>query len=139
MNRKRPVKWVMKRPAISVDEKCKLHLVIPVFRQYKFNHIPITSFNRLTGIISKEDVWKLLFDQYSDKTRNENFDLSKILVSEIMSKSPVRVYENQAIELAVEILLQGNFHALPVINQEEEVVGMITAADLLKAYYQESS
>jgi acetoin utilization protein AcuB len=53
-------------------------------------------------------------------------------ISETMTMSPVAISHHQTIEDTAEMLLVNRIPGLPVINQTEEVVGMITRSDLLR-------
>jgi len=88
----------------------------------------------LVGILSKGDLYRQtlrLSMHTSGKSYSKNI-LRSTTVADIMTKEPVRVFQNQQIELAGEILLQGKFHAIPVMN-EDKIVGILTAKDILAA------
>ncbi|MFT4534507.1 MAG: acetoin utilization protein AcuB [Saprospiraceae bacterium] len=58
--------------------------------------------------------------------------------SEIMTPSPVVVTTEHSIEYAIELLLQGDFHALPV-EEEGRLLGIITSKDVLEFIVDEKS
>ncbi len=49
-----------------------------------------------------------------------------------MTKNPVVVDIDQSVEFTIEILLQGEFHAIPVISKDQ-LVGIINAKDILES------
>lgn len=51
---------------------------------------------------------------------------------EIMSRPAVRVGPNTSVREATALLLQHGFAALPVVNSDEQVVGIFTEADALR-------
>ncbi|MFD2417088.1 CBS domain-containing protein [Amycolatopsis pigmentata] len=51
---------------------------------------------------------------------------------EIMSRPAVRVGPNSTVREATALLLQHGFAALPVVNSDEQVVGIFTEADALR-------
>ncbi len=53
-----------------------------------------------------------------------------------MTENPISVQPLDDIDYSVEVLLQQKFHILPVVNDNNEPVGVLTALDLLKGLYQ---
>ncbi len=53
------------------------------------------------------------------------------IVSDIMTKNPEKVHEKQCIDEVACILTKKEINALPVLNKEDELVGIITLGDLL--------
>jgi CBS domain-containing protein len=56
-----------------------------------------------------------------------------MIVSEMMTAKPVTILQDQPLRRAIEIMEDGNFHHLPVINMENQLVGIITERDCLAA------
>lgn len=63
-----------------------------------------------------------------------------MLVSDYMSRSPVTVQSEDNYNLAFEIMEQKNLHHLPVVDKENQVVGIVTKRDLQLAarYFKEA-
>ena len=49
----------------------------------------------------------------------------------MMQSNVVSVKNNATINQAIDILMDRNFHSLPVVNDHGQLVGMITTNDLL--------
>ena len=49
-----------------------------------------------------------------------------------MTTSVTTVHEDDNVGKAVDLLLENMFHALPVINHEDQLVGIVTTFDLIK-------
>lgn len=63
-------------------------------------------------------------------TQKEMASLNK-RVHQIMSHKPVTVYEKDSIAIALEKFREYNVSCLPVLNHEEQVVGVLTWRNLL--------
>ena len=63
-------------------------------------------------------------------TQKEMASLNK-RVHQIMSHKPVTVYEKDSIGIALEKFREYNVSCLPVLNHEEQVVGVLTWRNLL--------
>jgi acetoin utilization protein AcuB len=63
-----------------------------------------------------------------------------MLVSDYMCKTPITVRSEDNYDSAFEIMEQKNMHHLPVVNQDNHVVGIVTRRDLQLAarYFKEA-
>lgn len=51
-----------------------------------------------------------------------------------MTRRPVTVNGSTSIETAMQLLLDKNISCLPVVNTADEIIGVVTWKDMLKAY-----
>jgi CBS domain-containing protein len=84
----------------------------------------------LTGIISERD--------YARKVILKNRSSHDTLVSEIMTSPPVTVAPTDTIHHCMELMTQGRFRHLPVV-ESGRVVGMLSIGDLVKAVMEEQT
>lgn len=135
----RKVAQYMINQPISILESSNLAEVIKQFDQQSVSHLLVkNSTGGLTGIISKNDILDKLRSlvnissglSYSDKVVNST------LAKDVMTKDIITLNKTDNVDYAIELLLQKEFHCLPVM-EKEELVGVITLFDLLKGYYQE--
>ena len=80
---------------------------------------PTASFAQQATLIALGEDWTF-FKGLAEPTPDE------------VTKEPTTVNSNQNVKDAAEILADGNFHALPVVDDEGNLVGMVTSADLIK-------
>ena len=69
---------------------------------------------------------------------------TKIKISDFMARSLVTVTPEEPIENAVGVMLQGGFSGLPVINEQGDLVGIISEHDCIRsmlacAYHEETA
>jgi CBS domain-containing protein len=80
------------------------------------NHIPVVDdHNHVIGIVSDRDLLRKRGARVAD----------------VMSKRVLTVTRSTTASEAAAIMIAERIHALPVIGAEEQLVGMITAADFL--------
>ncbi len=123
---------------ISVDYSCPLEDALEIFQKNTLEHLPVLDAGRLVGIISQKDLFQMLLN-LTKKTPGKRFNevyFRTEKVSKIMTTDLITLYPDDAREYAVELLLQGRFHSLPVIDSEGFLKGMVKASDLLKGYYE---
>ncbi|MEM2131317.1 MAG: CBS domain-containing protein [Candidatus Woesearchaeota archaeon] len=88
--------------------------------------------NKTIGIVSEGDIIKKVF------YRNKN--PKKVKLSEIMSKSLHTIKKDASIGNASEMMKKYNISKLPVVDENNNIIGYLTKADLLEKlneiYYQ---
>ena len=57
--------------------------------------------------------------------------VQKLYVKDIMTANPVTVGPEDSVVYAARILFERNFNGLPVVNEQKEVVGILTEIDLI--------
>ncbi len=88
--------------------------------QYRISGVPITRGTKLVGIITNRDI---VFETDYDRP-----------VSEVMTKSPlVTSKEGTTLEEALEILKKHKIEKLPLVDDEDNLKGLITIKDIEKA------
>lgn len=134
---KRPItiKSLMTKNPISVTIDAKLTEVIKLIQENQFDHLPILDHDgKLKGIITKSDLYSKalsLSRSTSGKTFSEKL-LYVTTAADIMTANPVFISSDQSIDYAIELLLQDEFHALPVMDNDL-LVGIVTAKDILES------
>ena len=130
------VKHIMTTDLITADPDEVLDSVKHKLIGNHIQHIPVVDGRKILGIISKGDVHRMehhftLFQ--SEKALESNRQIfSTILASEIMTKTLVMLKDTDPASIAVDLFRENLFHALPVIDSKDQLVGMITPLDLLR-------
>lgn len=98
-------------------------------------HLPVVDEdNVLVGIISDRDV-RTLFGDPVRVLREERWDAADpVLVREIMTASPVVVRADQGVGTAVRVLREERLSALPVVDAQDRLVGIVSYIDILDAF-----
>ena len=98
------------------------------------HHIPVVEDKKVVGIISKQDY--LYFMRGSSKSVEDRFfneaRLRAYRAGDIMTPKIARLDESDRLNVAVEIFRLNRFHALPVTNQNDELVGIVTTHDIIR-------
>jgi CBS domain-containing protein len=89
------------------------------------NHLPVVEGDRLVGIVSSSDLFKLYL--LDDKLAI----FAHATVDQIMETNLVVINKHASLRQAAEKLSMGNFHALPVVNRKRKLVGILTSSDLI--------
>ena len=118
---KPPVKHLMAKEVISVDQEISTEEAAKVLIENEIDHLPIVSRdNKVVGIITSWDI--------SKSVARGKFGR----VSEIMTKKVVSVEPEDLADVAARKLEKYKISAMPVINKDGEIVGVISSGDLSK-------
>lgn len=124
--------WMSKK-VITIDENDSMQDAINLIKQHKINMLPVMKKEKLVGIVTDRDLKKA---SASDATTLDVHELmylvSKIKVKDIMSKKPITISVDFTIEETACILLDNNISGAPVVDYENQLIGIITQADIFK-------
>ena len=113
-----------------------------VFRMHAIHHLPVLDDQgTIIGILSREDLSKLketypLFTRNKEEEANQ-FVLERVLVKEVMSKQLSILGPDDSIFTAFAIFRQNLIHAIPVVADGKQLIGILTPFDLLDYAFQE--
>lgn len=89
----------------------------------------------LVGIVSDRDIKRMLSPFIGSKYESPQ-DKATLLVKVegIMSKNVEKCTSEAPLKNCVEMMLQKVIHSVPIVNNEEKLVGIVTATDVLKKF-----
>jgi len=82
-------------------------------------------------MVSKLDFYKAT-PFYNVSERQLNDFLARKTVEDIMTRKIAMVHKNERIDVAALIFNENRFHALPIVNAQKELLGIVTPHDLVK-------
>lgn len=135
MTEPRTVADVMTREVVVLREEDALAEVAADMERYRFRHLPVVDGRTLVGIVSQRDLLRFTVSQLehgpaaADKERRIE---ESTFVARVMTRDPVTVLPETPIAVAAKKLMDGRFHSLPVVDANNELVGIVTDHDLLK-------
>jgi acetoin utilization protein AcuB len=126
----------MTTPAITLSPETPFQDTLQIMRDHKIRRIPIVDENqKLVEIVAERD---LLQAQPSSATSlsiwEMNYLLDKLKLEEIMSREVITVTPLTTLQDAASLLIKHKIGGLPVIGEDERVVGVITETDIFKAF-----
>jgi acetoin utilization protein AcuB len=123
----------MSKDVITVDVEDSMHEAVKLLKEKGIRMLPVLKKGKLVGIVTDRDLKR---SAASDATTLDVHELlylvSKIKVGSIMTKNPITVPQNFTVEETAEVLLKNKISGAPVVDQNGDVVGMITQTDLFR-------
>ena len=105
---------------IFLNEDNTVRQALELMAKYRILGVPVTRGTKLVGIITNRDI---VFETNYDKT-----------LDEVMTKSPlITAKEGTTLEEALEILKKHKIEKLPLIDDDNNLKGLITIKDIEKA------
>lgn len=127
------VKNWMSKKVVTIDENDSMQDAINLIKEHKINMLPVMKKGKLIGIVTDRDLKKA---SASDATTLDVHELmyliSKIKIKDIMSKKPLTIRFDFTIEETASMLLENNISGAPVVDNDKQLVGVITQADIFK-------
>ena len=114
---------VMVKDVFTVPKEMQLEDVAKLMLDNGIGSVPVMDDEKMVGIVSKADFVTLA----------TGIAFDKITVKEIMSKELMTVSSTERIVHARRQMIESNVGRLPVVD-DEELVGMITSKDLMRAF-----
>ncbi len=135
MDRNTKVGQVMTTNVMTLGPNDTMDKAQDIFRKHKIHHIPVVKNNKIVGIISQTDYLKVLHGFTLFKTqKSELYNsaiLRSLLTSEVMTKQVATLHPDDTVEVAAGFFKENLFHALPIVDDEGDLVGIITTYDLI--------
>ncbi|MBR2825585.1 MAG: CBS domain-containing protein [Solobacterium sp.] len=109
---------------------------IDILEQKDFRRLPVIDENeKLIGLVTEERISDSSGAQSTALDIYElNYLLSRTMVSDIMIKDVITIGPDALLEEAANTMLQKKVNALPVVDENNKVIGIITERDIFKAF-----
>jgi CBS domain-containing protein len=130
----RKVSELMSRYPIWVRPDQSFKDTLDIMALHKVSHLPVCEGKKIVGMISKSDLLdKAIFvaEHSSGKTFTKH-QIQSIENRSIMSPDILFIKESGTEDEAKALMLGHSIHALPVVNSDLEIKGIVTFYDLIK-------
>ena len=127
----------MTKRVITIKPETSLLEARSLMNQHQIRHLPVTDEeNTLVGIVTDRDVRSatpsILLDDFDSAKERER--LAKITVRDIMSKTPATLKPMHTLQDALLIIQQKKVGALPVVDENNKLRGILSVRDLMRAF-----
>lgn len=114
---------ILRRQPVRVTPTTTLGEVVATLREKGRGAVLVEEQGRITGIFSERDL--MLRVDHSDPAWTAR------PVSEVMTRAPRTIGENQPIEEALNIMLTGGHRHLPIVDGAGALLGIVSVRDIL--------
>ena len=115
------IKDVMTSAVLTGEKTHTMRHIQALMRENKIAGIPIVEENHLVGLVSTEDIINALDKGYIDG-----------LVGERMTKNVIHLQDDMPLSFAITYLNKYRYGRFPVLNKDNELVGILTSTDVIR-------
>jgi len=129
------VKHHMSSPALTITADTPFQDALRLMHERKIRRLPVVDRNgKLVGIVSERDLLHAAPSPATSLSVWElNYLLWKLTVKDLMATKVLTVTPDALLQEAATIMLEKKIGGLPVVDQDQKVVGVITETDIFKA------
>ncbi|HEX7230079.1 MAG TPA: CBS domain-containing protein [Candidatus Binatia bacterium] len=124
---------VMTRNPLSISPSETVAQADELMSQNGIRQLPVVKDGALIGIITDRDLRSFLSNSLLSAPEERERALGTE-VNEIMTTHPLTVAPDDELQDAVELLLEEKIGGVPVVDESERLVGIITYIDVLKCF-----
>ncbi|WP_462157514.1 DUF294 nucleotidyltransferase-like domain-containing protein [Pseudoalteromonas sp. GB56] len=123
----RKIADLMTRQPVTLTPEATIHTCAQTMSDHRVSSIMVVQGQpmeqRLIGVVTDRDLRSRVLAKGVDPQQS---------ISEIMTKNPKYIFENNRVFSAMHLMLKHNIHHLPVLNEHHQPMGMVTSTDLLR-------
>ena len=125
----------MSSDVIAIDENTSMMKALHIMKENRIRRLPVLARGALVGIVSDRDLKEASPSKATTLDVHELYYLlAEIKVKEIMTKNPLTIHPDDTVERAAVIMLENKVSGLPVVDEKNELVGVITQSDIFRAF-----
>jgi len=128
------VQEIMSRPVVTVSMDATLSEVQRIFERERFHHVVVVDGGCAVGVISDRDLLKRLSpfvgSELNERRQDEN--TLNLKAHQIMSRHPITVSPEDEVRRAVDMILEHRIRSLPVVDERDRPVGIVSWKDILR-------
>lgn len=128
------VKHYMTKNVVTVDPDVKVTDAVDLMEKNGFHRLPVVSEGNFVGLITEDIIASNSPSQVSSLSIYEmNYIFDKMLVKDLMRKKVPTISEDTLVEEAALLMSEKEITVLPVLNPQNNIIGIITHKDIFKA------
>lgn len=129
------VKNNMTKNPVCIDINAKINEAVDLMSSNSLHRIPVVKGNKLVGLLTEGQIARKGPSKATSLDIYElNYLLSKTSVDAIMIKDVITIQEDRLLEDAALLMLKHDIGCLPVVNDANDVVGILTQNDVFTAF-----
>ncbi len=114
----------MEKKLITIDKETTIQDAVSLMKKHSIRHLPVLEGKRLVGLVTDGDMRQIFVASL----------IEELAIDDVMIKDPITVTVDTEIEEAAKIIYYNKIGALPVTDEGNEVLGIITVADIMAAF-----
>ncbi len=114
----------MKRELVTIDRKTTIQGAISLMKKHSIRHLPVIEEGRLVGLVTEGDMRQVFVASL----------IEELSIDDVMIKDPITVKVDTEIDDAARVIHYNKIGGLPVVDEGQGLLGIITVADIMAAF-----
>jgi len=132
MKKNESIKHIMSADIVSITVKDKVSSARKLMEEKCVHHVPVMSGKKLMGIVSAVDIYKASFsNSFAGADKADDVLDHTVNLEDVMTKNITTIKTSDTIRHAAGLLSTSNFNSLVVVDDSDEVAGIVTSKDLI--------
>ena len=104
-----------------------------IMNEQRIRQLPIVAGTELVGIVTDRDIRSFLSGRLF-ATPEEREQALNVKVASVMTTKPISLLADDELRDAVELLIEEKIGGIPVLDEDEGLVGIVTYVDALRCF-----
>mgnify|MGYP005842954549 CR=1 FL=1 len=123
------VKDIMTKDCIYIDAKSTIQEAYDVLKGLRIEQLPVVSFaKKILGVINKKVILNLLMEDLENNKTILSKRIEDIYLPQLITSDPMTDIRSVA-----KVMLDFKLHAIPIVAENDILIGIVTKTDILKA------
>lgn len=122
---------IMSQVSINASPSTPLADIVKDMHTHSHSCALIGNHHSIVGIITERDLAATLSDLLNNKGKSKNIDL---VAGDIMTTNPICLEKDTPVHEALVVSRSRQLRHIPVIDEQQKVVGLVTQTDMVNAY-----
>ena len=124
----------MTEAVLSIDIHEPITEVMRLFASYPVHHLPVVDGGQVKGMLSSADMLKLEgFVAKAGAMATASFLNDRFKIATVMRQPVIKAHAGDSIEDAASSMVAHAIHSLPVVDEDDHLVGIVTTTDIMHA------
>lgn len=123
------IKEIMSSPVYVVSPMDNIARARNLMLRHKIGRLVVTDDGNIRGIVTKKDIMRRL-DQAEPTWRRRPID--DIPIKIVMTEEVITIFPDATPAQLAELMIENNISGLPVVNNKNEIMGIVTKWDLIR-------
>ncbi len=124
---------VMTENPVTLEPDDTISQAEDLMDQHDIRQLPVVEGTELVGIITDRDIRSFLSGKLFG-TPEEREKAMNTKISTVMTTKPISLLPDDDLREAVELLIEEKVGGIPVVDEDEGLVGIVTQVDILRCF-----
>ena len=115
--------WMITNP-VTISKDQDIRDCVNLMNEFSIRHLPVVEDQKLVGLVTESDLREV-----SSASSMEDMTIESLMVPQ-----PITVSPDTDIEDAAKLIYFNKIGGLPVVDDDQKLIGIITAMDLLEVF-----